>query len=252
MKLIWSGKNALVTGGSCDLALKLAVLLIKADIKPVLTYRNEQGKKKIEKALTAYHKKYLICLLDYSKAETLDNIENQFNKSRLSEKLDYLVDFAQGDFESLISSASYEESDAYFRDNIGFRAEMLKRVTRIMIKQKKGRLIFISSTAAKSPNKGQGFYSGVKLACEALYKNIGLELGSKGITSLSLRPGYIKAGRGEKYLINNEEKVLKKIPVKKALSSSEVTESIMFFLSDSASGFNATEIVMDGGLTSGK
>lgn len=247
MKLVWSGKQALVTGGSCEIAIDLAKLLIKASITPVLTYRSSEGNRIIDKALTDYSGKYLTFPLDYSKPETLDNIQKSLNKN-----LDFLVDFAQGNFESLIASADDEKSALYLSESISFRAKMLKIVTRMMMNQKSGRLIFISSTAAKTPNKGQGFYSAVKLAGEALYKNIGLELGSKGITTLSLRPGYIKAGRGEKYLQHNENEILKKIPVRRALTSSEVAETIMFFLSDSARGFNATEILMDGGLTSGK
>ena len=121
-----------------------------------------------------------------------------------------------------------------------------------MLVQKSGRLIYMSSTAAGMPNKGQGFYAAVKLAGEALYKNIGIELAAKGITSISLRPGYVNAGRGEKYISKSKNEILKKIPAGKALVSSEIAETIMFFLSDSARGFNATEIVMDGGLTAGK
>ncbi len=252
MKLIWSGKKALITGGSCEIALDLAKLLIKASITPVLTYRNEEGKKTIEKALSDYPERYCSFLLDFSNPDTLANIDINLN-----DNIDFLVDFAQGNFESLIASANDEKSESFLSESISFRARMLKIITRIMMKHKvmkhkAGRLIFISSTAAKMPNRGQGFYSAVKLAGEALYKNIGLELGSKGITTISIRPGYIKAGRGEKYLLNNENEVLKKIPVRKALTSPDVAETIMFFLSDSARGFNATEIVMDGGLTSGK
>ncbi len=48
------------------------------------------------------------------------------------------------------------------------------------------------------------------------------------------------------------EKVLGKVPMKRALTAEEVSETILFYLSDSASGFNATEISLDGGLTAGK
>lgn len=245
MQLTWSGKTALVTGGSCDMALELAKLLINADILPVLTYRDEKGKQKIKNGLSDFPEKFHLVRLDYADPETLENID-------AGRVIDFLVDFAQGDFESLIASADSRKLDLFLNENISFRAKLLKTVARMMMTQKKGRLIFISSTAAKMPNRGQGFYSAVKLAGEALYKNTGLELGSKGITTLSLRPGYIQAGRGKQYLHNNENEVLKKIPVRRALTPSEVAGTIMFFLSDTARGFNATEIVMDGGLTSGK
>ncbi len=246
MNLIWSGKTALVTGGSSELALRLAPLMINAGIIPVLTYRNDKGLEAINAALSDHQRAYETLSLDFSKPETVLNING------LDKKPDYLVDFAQGDFVSLIASADSGKTAAFISESITFRAEMLKIVSRMMMTQKKGRLLFVSSTAAKSPNRGQGYYSAVKLAGEALYKNIGIELGRKGITSVSLRPGYIETGRAKQYIRDNEQEIINKIPLNRVLSSLEVAESIMFFLSDSAMGFNATEIVMDGGLTSGK
>lgn len=247
MKFFWSGKTALITGGNCSIALDLAQLLIDASITPFLTYRSEESKAFIDEVLENNSGKYVTIHLDYSDPATLGNLELQIQKS-----FDYLVDLAQSDFESLVASADDDTIDSFIGENIGFRAKLLKKITRNMLSQKKGRLLFISSTAAKMPNKGQGFYSAVKLAGEALYKNIGLELGRKGITTVSLRLGYVNSGRGEKYILKNENEVFNKIPVGKALTSSEIAETIMFFLSDSARGFNATEIVIDGGLTSGK
>lgn len=247
MKFFWSGKTALITGGNSRIALDLAQLLIDASITPFLAYRSEESKTIIEETLGINSDKYVTLHLDYSIPVTLDNINLQ-NQSAF----DYLIDLAQGDLESLIASADDDKIDAFISESIGFRAKLLKKITRKMLPKKNGRLLFISSTAAKMPSKGQGFYSAVKLAGEALYKNIGLELGGKGITTLSLRPGYVNSGRGEKYILKNKNEVFNKIPVGKALTSSEIAETIMFFLSDSARGFNATEIVMDGGLTSGK
>ena len=121
-----------------------------------------------------------------------------------------------------------------------------------MLKKKRGRLVFVSSSAADRPNPGQGFYAASKLASEALYKNLGLELGGRGITTVTLRPGYVDAGRGKKYLQTRKEEVLRMVPIKRAITGAEVAETILFFLSDSAAGFNATEIALDGGLTAGK
>lgn len=120
-----------------------------------------------------------------------------------------------------------------------------------MLKKKGGRLIFISSGAALRPNPGQGFYAAAKLASEALYKNLGLEMGSRGITTVSLRPGYINAGRGKKFIKQNK-KITDAIPVKRAIEPGEVAETILFFLSESARSFNAVEITMDGGMSAGK
>ena len=101
------------------------------------------------------------------------------------------------------------------------------------------------------PNPGQGFYAAAKLASEALYRNLGLELANRGITTVTLRPGYIATGRGTKYIRANED-ISGRIPLGRVLTGKEVAEAILFFLSDNAGGFNAVEICMDGGLSAAK
>ena len=247
MKLNFSGNSALILGGSCDLAITLAECMMKAALSPILTYRNEKGQRHISEKLGSFSGKYSSFYLNFGDRDSLDSLFEQ-----IGDDIDFLVDFAQGDFESYIASADENGIHRYFAENISFRAEILKRASRAMLKKKMGRLIFVSSSAADRPNPGQGFYAAAKLASEALYKNLGLELGGRGITTVTLRPGYVDAGRGEKYLQTREKEILSMVPIKRALTQKEVAETILFLLSDSAAGFNAAEIPLDGGLTAGK
>jgi 3-oxoacyl-[acyl-carrier protein] reductase len=247
MKLRFSGRNALILGGSCDLAMCLAECMMESSLFPILTYRNEEGERRISGKLENHSGRYSSLYLDFSRRDSLDSLFGE-----TGDDIDFLIDFAQGDMESFIAAADSDSMFRYFSENVSFRAEIVKRVSRAMLRTKRGRLVFISSSAASRPNPGQGFYSAAKLASEALYKNLGLELGKRGITTVTLRPGYIDAGRGRHYLQAHEKEVLTMVPIHRALSRREVAETILFFLSDSARGFNATEIIMDGGLTAGK
>ena len=245
MRLKFSGSRVLILGGTCELALCLAEYLIKAQLYPVLSCRNKNGRQQIESSLSAFKEKFETVYLDLNDADSIKSIFSQNNQP------DYLVDFAQSNLESLIASESSYDINRYFAENISFRAEIIKTAARGMLKKKGGRLIFISSAAALRPNPGQGFYAAAKLASEALYKNLGLEMGSKGITTVSLRPGYINAGRGKKFIKQNK-KITDAIPVKRAIEPGEVAETILFLLSESARSFNAVEITMDGGMSAGK
>jgi len=220
---------------------------MESSLFPILTYRNEKGERRISEKLENYSEEYSSCYLDFGRR---DSLESLFGKT--GDDIDFVIDFVQGDLESFIAAADSYSVFHYFSENVSFRAEILKRVSRGMLKKKRGRLVFISSSAAMRPNPGQGFYSAAKLASEALYKNLGLELGRRGITTVTLRPGYIDAGRGRHYLQAHEKEVLKMVPINRAISEREVAETILFLLSDSARGFNATEITMDGGLAAGK
>lgn len=246
MNLHFSGNNLLILGGSCDLAITLAECAIQTGLFPTLTFRSDRGEKHIVEKLT-YPGLYDTCHLDFAHRNSLHLLLN-----KAGNRVDFLVDFAQGDFESLIASADENRIFTYFAENVAFRAEMLKKISRVMLQNGKGRMLFISSSAAVKPNHGQGFYAASKLAAEALYKNIGLELGGFGVTTVTLRPGYINEGRGKTFLQKQGETALQKVPIKRALTGKEVAETILFLLSEGARGFNATEISMDGGLTAGK
>lgn len=247
MNFSFSGRRALVLGGSSDLALALAVPLIEAGLHPILTYRSDAGKERIDVHLALFASGYETAYCDFARTDSIDTLFKTVGK-----KLDYVIDFAQGDLEAYIASANQDDVARYISENITARSRILKEAGRLMLSGRKGRLVFVSSTAALRPNPGQGFYAAAKLAAEALYRNLGLELGKRGITAVTLRPGYISAGRGRSFIQDNENEVLKRIPTGKALSASEVASAIMFLLSDGAAGFNATEIVMDGGLSAGK
>ncbi len=247
MNLTFSGQFALILGGTCELAVSLARRMIHARLFPVLTYRNETGLKRISEKLAGFTDQFSTAYLDFNDRGSLNRLFEQTGPG-----VDYLVDFAQGDFESLIGSADEDEIFRYFSENVSFRAAVIKRTARVMLKRRMGRLVYISSTAAARPNPGQGFYAAAKTASEALYRNLGLELGARGISTVTLRPGYVDAGRGRDFLRTHEQQRLGRIPIKRALTVDDVTDAILFYLSDNSFGFNAVAIHLDGGLTAGK
>lgn len=247
MRLEFFGRRVLLLGGTCDLAITLAELLIQEGLHPILTWRSEAGRGRISAMLESFSGRYETVHLDLASRPLLHGFF-----SELKDDLDYAVDFAHGDLECLIGSANPDEIHRYFSENVSTRAELLRMAARIMLKRKRGRMVFISSSAALKPNPGQGFYAGAKLASEAIYRNLGLELAGRGVTTVTLRPGYIHAGRGRKYLEAREAEALRAIPLGRALTCGEVAQAVLFLLSDGAWAFNATEISMDGGLTAGK
>ncbi|HET6459392.1 MAG TPA: SDR family oxidoreductase [Syntrophales bacterium] len=244
MNLRFSGNRALVLGGTCELALLLAHAMIESNLFPILTYRDDMGLSAIDDAVGSFHGRYATCYLNLGDRDSLDSVFTQ-----IGDGLNFLVDFAQGNYESLIAGADEDGIYTYFMENISFRAEVLKMAGRAMLKKRKGRLVYISSAAASRPNPGQGFYAAAKLASEALYRNMGLELGGRGVTTVILRPGYIDAGRGRIYLQKHDRKILEMTPIKRAITGEEIVQTILFLLSESAAGINATEICMDGGST---
>ncbi|WP_300667392.1 SDR family oxidoreductase [Desulfoluna sp.] len=245
----FTGKTVLVVGGSCEMALALFPLLAEAGLEAVLTFRSEEGKKRIQD--TPGTMQTTPCFFDLGKALDPDGFSDV--DARFSEGgPDYFVDFAHGNLESLVATASPEEVGRYFHENVTGRSALIKWAARRMVARRFGRMLYLSSTAAFLQNGGQGFYAASKKACEALYQGIGIEMAKKGVTTAILRPGYVASGRAEAFMAENEAWVRQKIPLGRAASPDEVAETLLFLLSDAARPINATPITMDGGLTACK
>ena len=245
----FTGKSVLLVGGSCEMALALAPLLLDVGLTPVLTYRTEEGADSIRQipGLSPMGS----CFFDLSMAlepNGFDGLDACFPDGGPH----YLVDFAHGNLESLVAAADPEVVGRYFEGNVTCRAALVKWAARRMAARRFGRVLYVSSTAAALQNGGQGFYAASKKACEALYQGIGIEMGRKGITTAILRPGYVSAGRAGDFLTENGAWVKKRVPLGRATTPAEVAETLLFLLSDAAQPINATTLTMDGGLSACK
>lgn len=240
-------KRSLILGGSCQLALTLVSCLLEKNIHPLITYRNLKGKERIRKELGAKAAMVELIHLDFCDLTSLLNLD-----ACLKYKVDYMVDFAHSDYQSLMAGAKDDEIKNYFFINVSVRAMVLKRVARCMLTKRFGRLVFISSTAAKNPNPGQGFYAASKLAVEALYRNLGLEMASKGITTAILRPGFVDVGRGRRYLKSEDQtfRLLKKQG--RIIATQDISKAVLFLLLTAGTSINGTVLTVDGGMTIGK
>ena len=234
-------------GGSCQLALRLIPCLLSKHIQPLVTYRNLKAKERIQAGIGADSVKLTFINLDLSDPDTLLNLEDA-----LKQGVDYLVDFAHSDYECLVAGAKDADIQDYFNANISVRAMVLKRVARCMLANRFGRLVFISSTAAKRPNPGQGFYAAAKTAAEALYRNLGLEMASKGITTAILRPGFVNVGRGQHYLKLQDQELHQLRKTGRIITPKALINAILFLLVTAGASINSTVLTLDGGMTIGK
>jgi len=234
----------LILGASCRLALDLIPQLFEHEFRPIFTFRTPKGEERIlAKLAQCSGKKAELIKLDLHDPATLANLG-----AALKEPPTHLADFAQGDYESLVAGADEDTVLEYFNANISCRAALLKRVARAMLTRRRGRLVFISSAAAAKPSPGQGFYAAAKLACEALYRNLGLEMAAKGITTAIVRPGYVDVGRGRRFLEKEKQTAKKLRQVGRIIEAGNVTAALLFLLLQGGPGVNGTILTLDGGM----
>ncbi|MEZ6854029.1 SDR family NAD(P)-dependent oxidoreductase [Halodesulfovibrio aestuarii] len=242
----FSGEHACVLGASSDLGMAVAKVLSDAGLRLTLSACSEKGIARISSAFPT------ATILKLNLAAVAHNATMQPDATLESiDSPEYLVDCMQSNFEEFVTGAEPVDVANYMETNISGRAICLRYISRMMLANRFGRCVFISSTAAALPNAGQGFYAASKLAGEALYQNLGVELGGRGVTACSLRLGYVQSGRGNTFIESNPQAV-KRCPAKRAVTPDEVASTVAFLLSDNATMINGTAITMDGGLTACK
>ena len=246
----FSGDHACVLGASSDIGMAIAQTLDAAGFSLTLSACSQRGLERIKSVFPAA----TILKLNLEEIANCEGINAGTGDIPFFEKIaspDYLVDCMHSDFEAFIAGADPVAASTYLQANISGRAICLRYIARQMLAKRKGRCLFISSTAAQLPNAGQGFYAASKQAGEALYQNLGIELGGRGVTTCSLRLGYVHSGRGTTFIENNPQ-TIKRIPAKRAATPDEVARTVTFLLSDDAHLFNGVTLTMDGGLTACK
>lgn len=159
----------------------------------------------------------------------------------------HMVDLLHSRFEALVGAAAPEEVRRWADNDIALRARCLAAVSRSMLSRRAGRCVFLSSGAADRPAPGQGWYAAAKLAGEALYRSVGVELGGRGVTTCSLRVSWLDAGRGAAFLAKRPE-VRGISPLRRCVRPEEVVSAVLFLLSEDACAFNAVTLNLDGGL----
>lgn len=159
----------------------------------------------------------------------------------------YMVDLLHSRFEGFVGSAAPEDVRSWADNDIALRARCLVAVSRSMLSRRAGRCLFVSSGAADRPAPGQGWYAAAKLAGEALYRSVGVELGGRGVTTCSLRVSWFDAGRGADFLTQHPE-ARRASPLGRCVRPEEVVSALLFLLSEDACAFNAVTLELDGGL----
>ncbi len=242
MILGFQGRTALILGGSSAIGLALTGLLRSEGIIAFPTHFSDEGLDRICARFPDLEAR--------SPRLDLRDASGQSALAPLFESgVDYLVDLAQADHEAYLAAVGETDMNAYFQSHVAHRLLLLKAVTRSMLIRRFGRLLHVSSTAAALPAPGQGLYGAAKRAAEGLYQSFGLELGPRGISSLSLRLGLVDAGRGERFL---DQDGRRQSLMPKIVSLDQAASTLLFLLSDQALALTCTTITMDAGLTAQK
>ena len=239
-----SEKLALVTGGSRGIGKACALELAKCGYDIVINYagNTEAANKTVEEI------KALGVEAEAFKFDVSNQAEVEENIAKIIEKygrIDILVNNAGITRDDLFIRMGEDKWSAVINTNLNSAFYVSKPVVKIMMKQRSGAIVNMSSVVGVSGNIGQANYSSAKAGLIGFTKSLAKELGARNIRVNAIAPGFIATDM-TKDLANTEE-MMKLIPLKRMGTPEDIAKAVKFLAVDS-SYVTGQVLEVDGGL----
>jgi len=239
-------KVSVVTGAAKGIGREIALRFAQegADVAAWDVETDEMESLKTE--IEGKGRRFLGLQVDVSDFDTVktavENVLDGFSR------IDILINNAGITRDNLIIRMSEADWDSVIDVNLKGVFNCTKAISRVMLKQKSGRIINISSVIGIFGNAGQSNYAASKGGIISFTKSIAKELASRGITVNAIAPGFIDTGMTG--LLGDEvrEKYLQSVPLRRMGTGKDVAEAALFLASDQASYITGETIRVDGGL----
>jgi 3-oxoacyl-[acyl-carrier protein] reductase len=246
MKLL-EGKTSIITGGARGIGKSIAKLFAQEGSNiAIIDLIYDESVQNFENELNALGIKAKAYSANAAKFEEVQTIVNQI----ISDfgRIDILVNNAGITKDTLLMRMTEEQWDAVINVNLKSVFNFTKAVQNIMLKQKSGSIINMSSVVGVSGNAGQSNYSASKAGIIGFTKSIAKELGSRNIRSNAIAPGFIITEMTAKLPQEVRDEWIAKIPLKRGGTPEDVANIALFLASDLSSYVNGQVINVCGGM----
>ncbi|NLK36720.1 MAG: 3-oxoacyl-[acyl-carrier-protein] reductase [Epulopiscium sp.] len=218
-------QTVLVTGGAKGIGRAVAVAFAKEGCNIALNYRSKVSDDLIEE-IKGYGVECLLLQGDISDFETAKKVVDA-TKEHFG-RVDVLINNAGITKDMLLMRMTEEEFDSVIRTNLKGTFHMIRHVSNIMLKQRAGAIINMSSVVGLMGNVGQANYAASKAGVIGLTKSCARELGARGITCNAIAPGAIETDMTAVLKDEVKEGMLASIPLKRFGQAEEVAQAAVF------------------------
>lgn len=240
-------KTAIVTGGSRGIGRSICVSLAKAGANVVTCYANgAEGAEETVKLCEEFGVKAMAIKADVSNYEDVSAMVTKTKEEFGS--VDILVNNAGITKDNLMLKMTEADFEQVIDTNLKGAFLFTKDVSKLMLKQRSGRIINISSVVGVMGNAGQVNYAASKAGLIGMTKSVAKELASRGITCNAIAPGFIETDMTAKLPENVVDEMMKNIPMKKLGAGEDIANTVVFLASDMASYITGQVICVDGGM----
>jgi 3-oxoacyl-[acyl-carrier protein] reductase len=242
-----TGKTAIVTGGSRGIGRAVSVALAKAGANVAIIYAGntaaaEETKKLVERCGAKAELFQCDVADEASVASMVKTVKKDFGS------IDILINNAGITRDGLLMIMKEEDWNAVLQTNLTGVYHCTKAVSRIMMKQKAGAIVNLTSVVGETGNAGQANYAAAKAGVIGFTKAVAKELASRHIRCNAVAPGYVETDMTAFLTEEGKDAMLKTIPLGRPASADDVAQAVLFLASDEASYITGQVLNVDGGM----
>lgn len=244
----FEGKTALVTGGSRGIGRAVCLELARGGANVALCYAgNEAAAQETVAAIEALGAKALAVRCDVSDAAQADALVKAAVEA--FGRIDILVNNAGITRDNLLMRMSEADFDAVISANLKGTFLCMKAVSKLMLKQRYGRIVNLSSVVALRGNAGQVNYAASKAGVIGMTKSLAKELASRGVTVNAVAPGFIETDMTAALSESARAAAQGSIPMGRLGAPEDVARAVAFLASDEAAYITGQVLAVDGGMS---
>jgi 3-oxoacyl-[acyl-carrier protein] reductase len=242
-----SGKVAIVTGGSRGIGRAAAEALAGQGASVVITYvRGEDEAQRVVDGIVSRGGKAEKVGFDVADMKAAEDAIAAVAKRH--GRLDVLVANAGVAADALLLRVKEEDIDRILGVNLKGSIACARAATKVMMRAKTGRIVFLSSVVGEMGNAGQAVYAASKSALLGLTKTLAREYASRGITVNAVAPGFVDTDMTTSIAGEHRDKLVEGIPLGRTGRPDEVAAAIVFLASDEAGYVTGQTIRVNGGM----